>query len=75
MMFKTATSAYMYLYMYVKFVFHLEMNIKIWSSSGVVVKLLTCGARGPGVWFLVSPLRFQRLIISCFQVAIWLKYH
>ena len=22
----------------------------------------------------LSPLRFQRLVISCFQVAIWLKY-
>ena len=27
-----------------------------------------------GVRFPFSPLRFQRLVISCFQVAIWLKY-
>ena len=43
------------------------------SSGGRVVKLLACGARGPG---FVSPprhLNFQRLVISCFQVEIWLK--
>ena len=46
---------------------------KAGSSGGRVVKLLVCGARGPG---FVSPprhLNFQRLVISCFQVEIWLK--
>ena len=43
------------------------------SSGGVVVKLLACGAIGPG--FDSRPRRydFQRLVISCFQVAMWLK--
>ena len=41
-----------------------------WSSGGVVVKLLLAEQ---GVRFPASPLRFQRLVISCFQVAIWLK--
>ena len=40
------------------------------SGGGVVVKLLACSVR-----FQVSLLRFQRLVITCFQVAIWLKYH
>ena len=46
-----------------------------WRSSGdVVVKLLACGAIRSGVWFLISPRRFQRLVISCFQLAILPKY-
>ena len=48
--------------------------IKWGSRGGVVVKLLVFGARGPGFNSLPWPLRFQRLFISCFQVAIWLKY-
>ena len=42
------------------------------SSGGVVVKLLACRARGPGFDSRLA-LRFQRLVIPCFQVAIWLK--
>ena len=42
------------------------------SGGGRVVKLLACGARGPG--FDSRHLNFQRLVISFFQVAIWLKY-
>ena len=38
-----------------------------------MVKLLACRARGPGFRFPVSPLLFHRLVISFFQVAIWLK--
>ena len=38
------------------------------SSSGVLVKLLACRARGPG--FVLTAT-----IISCFQVAIWLQYY
>ena len=46
-----------------------------WRSSGdVVVKLLACWAIRSGVWFLISPRRFQRLVISCFQLAILPKY-
>ena len=44
------------------------------SGSGRVVKLLACGARGPGFDSPPRHLDFQRLVISCFQVAIWLKY-
>ena len=44
------------------------------SSGGRVVKLLACGARGPGFDSWLRHLNFQRLVISCFQVAIWLKY-
>ena len=44
------------------------------SRCGRVVKLLTCGTRGPGFDSRPSHLNFQRLVISCFQVAIWLKY-
>ena len=38
-----------------------------------VVKLLACGARGPGFDSRPRHLNFQRLDISCFQVKIWLK--
>ena len=43
------------------------------SSGGQVVKLLACGARGPGFDSRPRHLNFQRLVISCFQVEIWLK--
>ena len=43
------------------------------SSGGRVVKLLACGARGPGFDSRPCHLNFQRLVISCFQVEIWLK--
>ena len=46
----------------------------IGSSGGRVVKLLACGARGPGFNSRPRHLNFQRLVISCFQVSIWLKY-
>ena len=42
-------------------------------SGGRVVKVLACGARGPGFDSRPRHLNFQRLVISCFQVAIWLK--
>ena len=45
----------------------------LWSSGGRVVKLLACGARGPGFDSRPRHLNFQRLVISCFQVEIWLK--
>ena len=32
-----------------------------WSSGGRVVKLLACGARGPGFRFLASPLKFPEI--------------
>ena len=44
-----------------------------WSSGGWVVKLLACGARGPGFDSRPRHLNFHRLVISCFQVEIWLK--
>ena len=44
-----------------------------WSSGGRVVKLLACGARGPGFDSRPRHSNFQRLVISCFQVKIWLK--
>ena len=40
---------------------------------GRVVKLLACGARGPGFDPRPRHLNFQGLVISCFQVEIWLK--
>ena len=43
------------------------------SSGGRVVKLLACGARGPVFDSRPRHLNFQRLVISCFQVEIWLK--
>ena len=42
------------------------------SSGGRVVKILACGAKGPGFDSRPRHLNFQRLVISCFQVAIWL---
>ena len=45
----------------------------VWSSGGRVVKLLACGARGPEFDSWPRYLNFQRLVISCFQVEIWLK--
>ena len=51
------------------------LQLPVWGSSrGQVVKLLACGARGPGFDSPPRHLNFQRLVISCFQVAIWLKY-
>ena len=44
------------------------------SCGDRVVKLLACGARGPGLDSRPLHLNFQRLVISCLQVAIWLKY-
>ena len=43
-------------------------------SGGRLVKLLACGARGPGFDSPPRHLNFQRLVISCFKVEIWLKY-
>ena len=43
------------------------------SSGSRVVKLLACRARGPGFDSRPRHLNFQRLVISCFQVEIWLK--
>ena len=43
------------------------------SSGGRVVKLLSRGARGPGFDSRHRHLNFQRMVISCFQVEIWLK--
>ena len=43
------------------------------SIGGRVVKLLACGARRPGFASRPRHLNFQRLVISCFQVEIWLK--
>ena len=53
------------------------MILGVWwgSSGGRVVKLLACGARGPGFDSRPRHLNFQRLAISCFQVVIRLKYH
>ena len=50
------------------------LHVQGGSIGGRVVKLLTCGARGKGFDFRPRHLNFQRLVISCFQVAIWLKY-
>ena len=44
-----------------------------WSSGGRLVELLACGARGQGFDSPPRHLNFQRLVISCFQVEIWLK--
>ena len=44
------------------------------SGGGRVVKLLACGARGLGFDSRPRHSKIQRLVISCFQVAIWLKY-
>ena len=52
--------------------FNITRPITIGSSGGVVVKRLACEV-GAGVRFPTSPLRFPRLVISCFQVAIRLK--
>ena len=43
------------------------------SSDDRVVKLLACGAIGPGFDSRPHHLNFQRFVISCFQVEIWLK--
>ena len=40
------------------------------NSGDRVVKLLACGARGPGFDSPPRHLDFQRLVISCFQVEI-----
>ena len=53
---------------------YLLSSYSSWSSGGRVVKLLACGARGPGFDSRPRHLNFQRFVIYCFQVAIWLKY-
>ena len=63
---KTVTREYMF------FVFMSAFQI-FGSSGGVVVKLFACGAKGPGLDSRPRHLDFQRLVISCFQVEIWLK--
>ena len=40
-----------------------------WLSSWLAEQFKRSGGRFPA-----SPLEFQRLVISCFQVAIWVKY-
>ena len=44
------------------------------SGGGRVVKLLTCVARGQEFNSPPRLLNFQRSVISCFKVKIWLKY-
>ena len=39
-----------------------------------LVKPLACRARGPGFDSRPRHLNFQRLVISCLQIVIWLKY-
>ena len=59
-----------------KFVYdhsHIAYQWNVGSSGGRVVKVLACGARGPGFDSRPRHLNFQRLVISCFQVEIWLK--
>ena len=46
----------------------------IGSSGGRVVTLMACGTRGRGFGSRPCHFNFQRLVISCFQVVIWLKY-
>ena len=48
-------------------------NKKNRSSGGRVVELLACRARGPGFDSRPHHLNFMRLVISCFEVEIWLK--
>ena len=48
-------------------------------STGVVIRRYTNDQQGQylqrsRVRFPVSPLRFERLFMSCFQVAMWLKH-
>ena len=46
-----------------------EPGARRWSSGTVVVTLLACGAKGPD-----SIPSLATLVISCFQVIIWLTY-
>ena len=43
------------------------------AAVAKLVKLLACRARGPGFNSRPRHLNFQRLVISCFQVEMWLK--
>ena len=47
--------------------------LQVGAAVGRVVRLLACGARGSGFDPRPRHLNFQRLVISCFQVEIWLK--
>ena len=51
----------------------IEQNT-VGSSGDRVVKLLACGAKRPGFDSRPRHLNFQGLVISCFQVAMLLKY-
>ena len=51
----------------------LSLYLPRWSSGDRVVKLMACGARGPGFDSRPCHLNFQRFFISCFQVEVWLK--
>ena len=50
--------------------------VSFWHVGAVVVEWLSSwlAEQEVRVWFPVSPLEFQRPVISFFQVAIWLKY-
>ena len=53
---------------------YVDWRIRHFFLSNCLIKLLACGARGPGFDSRPRHLNFQRLVISCFQVAIRLEY-
>ena len=57
-----------------KEIVHRLLYNKLRISGGRVVKLLACGARGPGFDSRPRHFNFQKLVISCFQVEIWLIF-
>ena len=62
------------------FLFSLDYIYKLENHFKVIVEQRwpsgkACGARGPGFDSRHRHLNFQRLVISCFQVEIWLKDH
>ena len=56
--------------------FSLSTTVHLRKLGAAVAEWLSlgCGARGPGFDPRPRHLNFQRLVISSFQVAIWLKY-
>ena len=59
-----------------KYIFHCIVfkSIKTWLCIYLCV-VLVCGARGSGFDSRPRHLNFQILVISCFKVTIWVKYH
>ena len=66
-----------YLISYKQGKMYLDVEVSKTKTVFILTALYVLGLRSKRSWiqFLASSLRFQRMVISCFQVAIWLKLY